>query len=190
MKDKRPQIIIGPVSTIEKMKKRAKRLVKSKGIKHHEALELVAQQFRLPNWKSFLDSVEPFQATEEAFRHGVVIAMDMKDGMDLLDSESQIFIEDQGIILLADQDKELRKVYKEVLRMDLEILEEKRKVEDFSVAEFNQEFLEFLEGMMFFRLDPKISAPKDVNEVIDLVKQHCFWVPSYVWIKGEFYERS
>jgi len=68
---------------LEKLKQRARKLKREQKIPHYEALELVARSARFANWHQVVEAHKAMQPTEHAVRDGVVIAMDVKEAVNM-----------------------------------------------------------------------------------------------------------
>lgn len=68
--------VISP-RVIKSLREKAKKLKKSSGITHHEALDLIARSCHCANWPHLMEVAKMTALTEET--HGLITGMDVKD---------------------------------------------------------------------------------------------------------------
>lgn len=98
-----PNTFIITAVAVEKLKQEARKLKRSAGIPHHEALEQVARAANYPNWHVVAQSATTTSLTEKAFLTGLIIALDIKDAGDF-DAEPCGFVEDDQAHFLGQDD--------------------------------------------------------------------------------------
>lgn len=158
--------------TVEKLRKEARSLKKSLNIPHHEALDLAARKFDFNDWEHLQKSAALTAVSEEPYRNGFVIAMDIKDATEHPPSKASGFVEDDLIYSLIYMDFFTLRKYK--LQEDL--------------TEDDRYFLEDLEiNYVYFRYDSQ--NPKTVQDAFGIAENEFFFVPEYIWLKGKWYDR-
>lgn len=162
-------------SAVEKLKQKARRLRKDKGIRHYEALDLVAQASGFNNWHHVSESAKTFQPTEQAYYFGVIIAMDVKDAMDFRDTSGRFVRDDLAFHLCAD---DIRTYCCEADSLDDDPHYERDE---------NQSTDDMLMNYVLFRY-AGADVPERVDDVVRLVREYSFWPPELVWHKGTFQE--
>lgn len=171
----RTQIIISSAS-VEKLKQRARKLKKDSGTPHHEALNQVAKAAGFNHWHHVSESAKSFEPTEQAYRFGVIIAMDVKDAMDFHDI-SDGFVEDPFAFTLCADD-----IYAYIRDADADsdmIEDDPQDKKDWMMFD--------LMSFTFFRFTGT-KVPENVDEVVKMVRECSFWPPEFIWHKGTFQE--
>lgn len=173
----RPQILIKSAD-VEKLKQQARKLKKESGVSHHEALDQVAKSVGFDHWHHVSESAKAFAPTESAYYFGVLIAMDIKDGMDFRDETGQ-FVEDQLAFALCTND-----IYRYVREEE----EENGEI-DTNDPTYQEDLQDWMSDMsmnyIIFRLIGT-DIPSTVDEVMTLIRKCSFWPPQFIWHKGVF----
>jgi hypothetical protein len=157
--------------TVEKLRKEAISLKKSLKITHHEALDIAARKFDFNNWEHLQKSASATSISEEPYRNGFVIAMDVKDATEHPPSKANRFIQDDQIYALIYMDFFTQRKYEH--QKDL--------------TEDDRYFLEDLEiNYVYFRYDGQI--PNTVEKAFKLAEKEFFFPPLYIWLKGKWYD--
>lgn len=174
----RTQIIISSAS-VEKLKQKARKLKKERGIPHHEALDQVAITSGFHHWHHVSEFAKAFEPTEQAYYFGVIIAMDIKDAMDFRDTSGR-FVEDPAAFALCADD-----IYTYIREFD----EDCDQVDNDPNYEVDKRewMMDELMNFVFFRYT---TAPvlETVDDVANQVRECSFWHPQYIWHKGTFQE--
>lgn len=173
--------IIKVVSTVdfEKTKRKAKALKRATGIRHSDALEQVAREAGFDNWHQVTLANGRMKPSEVAFASGCVLAFDTRDGMDL-DTSDGVFIED---LLLAHICR--NEVYNLFVNGPDEDDPADRPIKETQTpSELEEWFDDVMEDSMFFRLREDLA---DLDEValIAKVQERSFWMPRYMWLRGQ-----
>jgi hypothetical protein len=158
--------------TVKKLRKEALALKKSQKIPHHEALDVAARKFDFNNWEHLQKSAAITAISEESYRSGFVIAMDIKDATEHPPSKASHFVQDDQVYAL--------------IYMDFFTQREYKRQED--LTEDDRYFLEDLEvNYVYFRYTGQI--PKTVEKAFEIAENEFFFLPEYVWLKGKWYDR-
>ena len=64
---------------LQRLKQLACRVKRTRGIQHHEVLEVVARRIRFDNWHQVVGANKALRSAELAIGEGVVIAMEVKE---------------------------------------------------------------------------------------------------------------
>lgn len=165
---------------VEKLKQNARRLKKETGIPHHEALDQVAKKAGLDHWHHLAESAKAFAPTEHAYHFGVIIALDVKNGLEFRDPSGS-FVEDSFADALCAGD-----IYEFV-----RTTEEEDEEIDTADPTYQEDLKEWASDMsmnfMFFRYTGA-DLPASVENVVKLATEHCYWPPEFIWYKGTFQE--
>lgn len=158
--------------TVEKLRKEARTLKKSLKIPHHEALDLAARKFDFNNWEHLQKSAAATAISEEPYRNGLVIAMDIKDATEHPPAAASQIVEDHQVYGLIYMDFFTQRGYK--------------SEED--LTEDDRYFLEDLEiNYIYFRYEGK--TPNSAEEAFEIAENEFFFAPEYIWLKGKWYNR-
>jgi hypothetical protein len=156
--------------TVNKLRKDASALKKSLNIPHHEALDLTARKSGFNNWEHLQKYAALTSNSEDAFRNGFVIVMDVKDVHESK-RKSHFFIEDDYVLSIFYMDF----LTQRGLKSDLELDEDQRYFfEDLSI------------NKKFFRYTGQL--PSYFHEAFKLSEQAFFFRADYVWLRGELYD--
>lgn len=169
---------------LERLKQRARKIKRERGIQHSVALELVAQSAHFDNWHQVVTAHRAMHATELAVREGVVIAMDSKEVAENCGAEIPLPGESGRLV----SDEKLAFFFKEFFyRTELEGVDEedgRPNREKWSDEELHEFAEERIQDLVFYRFVGD-TPPTDVLTVVNLVSEACFWGPEIVWIKGK-----
>lgn len=149
-------------SVLSSLQKKAKATKKSNNIPHHEALDSIARGLGFTNWVHLKKSADITAISEQAFRTGLVWAMDMKDAepnsMDGISQDIQV-----SMLILTDFVKTRG-----------------------GVNEEDKYFLEdLLDSNIFYRYEGK--TPQTIQQARELISEYFFFEASYIWLKGKWY---
>lgn len=166
---------------VEKLKQQARKLKRDTGISHHEALDQVAKAAGFNHWHHVSESADAFKSTEDAYRFGVIIAMDVKDAMDFRDPTGG-FVEDQFAFALCQRD--LLKYFQDTFGAGED--EPHEKLAD----DPEERFADSLTDQVFFRYTGS-KNPATAEAVVMMVQacESSIWSPDFIWLKGVFHER-
>jgi hypothetical protein len=157
--------------TVRRLRKEAIAQKKSQKIPHHEALDIEARKTGFNNWEHLQKSASATAISEEPFRSGFVIAMDVKDAYDHPLSKGCQFMKDHQIYSL---------IY-------LDFLSERNYTSQNDLTEDERYFLEDLEmNYVYFRYKGQI--PETNKEAFKIAENEFFFSPGYIWLKGKWYD--
>lgn len=163
---------------VERLKQRARKLKREKSISHIQALDKVAKDVGFNHWHDVVKSNSLIIPAEKAIADGVVIAFDLKQGMDVDTSDGMLIRDDQLISLVENQ---LCEIYSNVIA---EHDEQRRKYKDyFNKEDLEQHLLERCWDLMYFRVAP--GFVNTLDEAFHLAGKYSFWMPLYIWMNGE-----
>ena len=172
--------ILVTTKTFEILKQKAKKLKKETGIPHHKALEKIALDSGLNNWKKVCLGNEPYKLSEEAYKNGAILAMDIKDGMESMGIKDVDLVEDSTVIadvIRAD-------VYLNFINSINEDDPQKRNIkESMSEIEINEWFKEYINGFLFFRINKNSLSMK---QVLGISNRYFFFPPEFIFINGQY----
>lgn len=166
--------ILAPIAMESIFKKKAKRLRDELSIPLMEAQNRLAESIGLGTWNNLHEIVESSRPIEEAYRWGLVIAIDPSCAS--LKNNTP-FVSEPLLNLLALEDRRLSKAYQK---------EWKRLGEPYLLKdpEVRETLDEMISGLAMFRYTG-IVLPADVDVVMELWNKSCMWEPLFVWLKGE-----
>lgn len=173
--------VFTPSINVEKFKQQAKKIKKEQGLPHHEALDLVAQKYKYHHWHHVTEMAALTEPTEKAYRQGLLIAFDMSN-VDGVDFEDTPFKEAEWAECFCKE--ELWKNYLE--SAIAENLEEGYEEDEEDIKE---DFTYHVESLVFCRYTGK-RTPANLKSALKMINKHFFWLPDYVWLKGNFYNTS
>ena len=157
--------------TVNKLRKEAIAIKKLQNISHHEALDVAARKFDFNNWEHLQKSAAITSISEQPFRNGFVIAMDIKDATEHPPSKSSHFVEDGHIYALIYMDFFTKRKYE--------------REED--LAEDDGYFIEDLKmNYIYFRYTGQ--TPKTVENAFEIAENEFLFAPEYIWLKGKWYD--
>ncbi|MEK7437992.1 MAG: hypothetical protein AAB150_14035 [Pseudomonadota bacterium] len=152
-----------PSAVVERLRRKAKKLVKQDGIAHHAALDIVARASgRFTDWHHLIEAAKATEASEQAFKSGLIIGMDPKD-VDFDQSRIRRFVRDERVLVF--------------LRLEFE----KQHPQPWS--EDDRWGWTDIEQLAYFR--PKRSLPDSLHAVMQLCREDFFFAPRYVRLKGK-----
>jgi hypothetical protein len=172
--------IIIASAQVEKLKQEARKLKRTTGVPHHEALDRAAQSAGFNHWHHVTESAKAFEPTESAYRFGVIIAMDIKDAQDFYDETGAFVVDDLAFVLCEDD------LYHHLY----ESLDEEDGIrirDKYSAEELKEWARDDLMNYTFFRFTGK-PIPDRVESIVEMVRECTFWPPIYIWHKGQFQE--
>lgn len=157
--------------TVKKLRREALAQKKSQNIPHHEALDLAARRLDFNNWEHLQKSATITAISEEPYRNGFVIAMDVKDATENPPSKTSQFVQDDHIYAL--------------IYMDFFTQREYKRQED--LTEDDRYFLEDLEvNYVYFRYVGQ--TPKTIENAFKIAEKEFFFLPGFVWLRGDWYD--
>ncbi|MBA1278823.1 hypothetical protein [Stutzerimonas stutzeri] len=169
---------------VSRLKQRARRIKRDKNVPHHEALELAAKAVGFDNWHQVVSAAEMCRPTEEAFRRGFLIAYDPSEVPDIESEDFPLLWERDASYLLKEQ---LFECYGS--QLDEEDAEERPIFETLDLNELREYFEDDWQSMHYFRLKCPSQA-SSIEQLLDLVHEHSFWLPRYVFAKGKLVDTS
>ena len=173
-------------SDVEKLKQIARKLKKSEGITHNEALDRAAQRVGLTLWHHVIENAKKIEPTETAYRSGVIIAMDVKEAGDFHDDEGN-FVEDNYADIFCEKDLYLdlcESPYDEEDEVDGSDYTRMREM--YTEGELMEINREDLSNYTFFRFT-RSAVPESVQSVVAMTDKCSMWQPRLVWYKGRFH---
>lgn len=156
-------IFIIPSRAFKSLREKAKKLKHSSGIPHHEALDKVARDIGLANWPHLVEAAKITALSEEAYKHGLIFGMDIKDALDHPKKFPDLVIDE---IVSSFIESSFRKSRGELTEEDLYFIEELR------------------DEIIYFRYKGKI--PQSHEDALEIASQYFFFSPQYLWLKGEW----
>ncbi|EHB9442799.1 hypothetical protein JT886_003196 [Salmonella enterica] len=126
------------------------------------------------------------EARERAFYHGCVLAYDSKEGMDIVsfghfcDESYDLIYDDDMLFYLY---KSLSDYFHQLHDVD-DYPDYRLLKETLSSEEFKLRFSEFLDELIFFRLNENISVD-DMDFVDGILSEQCFFYPRFIWVEGK-----
>ena len=168
---------IVPNVTLEKFRQKARKLKRESGISHTQALDQVAICNGFKHWHQVVESAKLTSVTENAFFNGLIIAMDVKDGLEFKDTKNR-FVEDFQFCYLVEQ-----KFFD--LYANAEDEDGIKHNTYMSNEEMKQIVDEDMMNYIFFRFEGEV-LPEDIPSVLKIVEECSYWPPMYFWFKGQF----
>jgi hypothetical protein len=171
--------------TIRQLKQKAKQKKRTQSITHTEALEHVALEAGFANWHQVTHANSHLLEAEKALKSGVIIGMDIKDGMNDFDSITGdgTFIYDEFLPMLCATS--FRKMMK--CNPDPDDQVGRLPAETMTDDEFKEWFQTNLDNNMYFRLGHEMKT-SCIQDVVDLLNERSFWPAFYIWFQGHLYE--
>jgi hypothetical protein len=154
-------IIVISSRVLESLREKAKKLKKTSSIAHHEALDAVARDCHCANWPHLVEAAKITALSEEGYKRGFVIGMDIKNAQPL---KTDKLVEDKIVSCLIESD--FRKSRGELTEDDTYFIEELR------------------DEIIYFRYEGNI--PKSHDDAMDIVSEYFFFDPQYLWLNGEW----
>lgn len=150
-------------SVLKALQKKAKTLKKQNNIPHHEALNKIAKSSSFANWEHLKASANKTSISENAFRNGLVWAMDLKDAEP--SSMEGIVVDNQIQMIFMDHFVKQRG----------------------GVNEEDNDFLEeLLDFHVFYRYEGE--TPQTFEQATEIVHKYFFFPANYIWLRGEWYD--
>jgi hypothetical protein len=158
--------------TVNKLRKEAVAIKKAQNLPHHEALNIEARSVGFNNWEHLQKSAAITAISEEPYKNGFVMAMDIKDAYNHPLSKSSPFVPDDQIYSFVYMDFFAERGYK-------------RQEE---LTEDDRYFLEDMENnYIYFRHTGQI--PKTIGKAFKIAEKEFFFQPGYIWLKGKWYDQ-
>jgi hypothetical protein len=157
-------VLIIPSAAVEALGRRAKQLVKERGVAHHAALDMVARAGgAFPNWHHLIEAAKAIEPSERAFKVGLVVGIDVKEAQDVRPSLSQFVRDDQLVkfVRLAFE-RAHPKPWSEEVAGDWEDLGAQ---------------LVYFRGVR--------AVPNSLDETLKLCREDFVWPPRYVRLRGK-----
>lgn len=167
-----------PTKIFEQLNQRARKLKRSEGIPHHEALEKVAKSLRFENWHQVTLAAEETRVAETARRYGLIIALDIKDALEYNFDHDGVFAQDDRLMSFCESD--LFQNY--CLSKD----DDGRTFESTSTPEeLREDFEADLDNVVLYRYTRQV-LPATLADALALSRERCFFAPTYIWYRGQF----
>ncbi|MCX7154464.1 MAG: hypothetical protein NT115_18670 [Proteobacteria bacterium] len=157
-------ILVIPAAAVEALRRKAKKLVKERGVAHHAALDMVARAGgAFPDWHHLIDAAKATEPSERAFKAGLVVGIDVKDAQDVRPSLNQFLRDDQLVTFVRSAfEKAHPKPWSEEVAGDWEDL-------DLQIVYFR--------GVR--------AVPDSLDEALELCREDFIWPPGYVRLRGK-----
>ena len=156
-------VVVIPSAAVEALRRKAKKLRKEEGLPHHAALDAVARAGGVfPDWHHFIEAAKATEPAEEAFKHGLVIGMDIKDALDVPKAKLVHFIEDERLVAF--------------------VLDEFGLNPSKAMSDAEQWHLDLINETMFFR--SRRIVPESLDAAEELSRKDFFFLPQYLRLKG------
>lgn len=178
--------------TVDKLKKKAKYIKKSRNISHTEALNTVAQDHSLKHWHALMVQAKKSKTADAAFQNGIITGFNLDQyGFSILehiepwdfphimtDSHLSFIVRDKlyDILTIPVIDESI----KSVLSPQKLLVYEEIKREGLKD--------EFHERFQYYSLH-SIPNPQAFNTLEDVIKycnDHTVYVPDFFFFKGEY----
>jgi len=151
-------------SEVEHFQRKAKKLHKETGVPHHAALDAVVRASgAFPDWHHFIEAAKATEPAEEAFKHGLVIGMDIKDALDVPAAKLTHFIEDEQLVAF--------------------VMNEFRLNPSEAMSDEDQWHMDLIYETVFFRA--RQIVPDSLDEAEKLSRKDFFFLPQYLRLKGK-----
>jgi len=151
-------------------KRQAKKLAKEQRLKHTEALDIVAKKNHFHHWKHVVENKKRVEASEIAFKSGLIIALDIKDSENVEDGI--YFVRDKFVPYFCECD-----LYKEYIKGSTEIDREQSLIDCRDYILNDLVFLRYLS-----------ETPSSINKALSIIQQWIFPSVCYVWLNAQFYD--
>lgn len=156
-------VLVIPSAVVETLKRKAKKLVKERGVAHHAALDIVARTAgTFTDWHHLIDAAKATEPAERAFKTGFVVGMHRKD-MGHVPASPRPFVLDERLIAFV--------------RFDYEKRHPKPWNEDVELDWFE------LADLVFFRNSGPV--PGTLDDAWELCSPVFVYPPEYVRLKGK-----
>jgi hypothetical protein len=101
-------VLVIPSAVVETLKRKAKKLVKERGVAHHAALDMVARAAgTFPDWHHLIDAAKATEPAERAFKTGFVVGIHRKE-MEHVPASPRPFVQDDRLATFVHFDFEKR----------------------------------------------------------------------------------
>lgn len=166
-------------ATFGKWKQKARALKRSTSLKHHEALEQVAELKGFESWHQVVCEAKLNRASETSYRSGLLVAYDVKDAMDSWVPDDS-FVDDWRVLHFCESD-----ILAWYRRSDDEAEGDERIAVPSDPNEYLEEFGEWLTNVHLFRYCGP-TVPDTPRAVLPLLNERCFFAPMFFWHYGKF----
>lgn len=166
-------------SNVERLKQSARKLKREACIPHHQALDIVAQKAGFQHWHQVVQANAHLAPAETALSQGYILAFEEREGADVSTYDGSL-IEDHLIEILVQS--QLLAMYGDTV--DEEDPEQRCLKDLLTPSELKAEFEEDF-PFRFFRLSEDVEC-STLHQLFDIVRERSFWMPIFVWCKGEF----
>ena len=162
---------------VQKLKQKARKLKRNSELTHTQALDNVAKEIGLPNWKQVTLEHSDTLISEAALKTGVVLAYDAKDALEMPLNDT-LLPRDERLELMC-----LPSLKAKIASMvDPDDPESRLFSETLSEVEFEEHLREVC-SFVYFR----VAASFDISTVKDLisfVQKSNFFLPEFIWHKN------
>jgi hypothetical protein len=168
-------------TSVNKLKKHAKRIKKQKNVTHSEALDLVAKElgYGFENWHHLIVSNKNIRPAEEAFNKGCVVGFDIKDGLDIVSDELLI----QDSLLEFAGEKHIFDACCNTINPDDP--KERTFKESLSPEDLEEYFREDY-SFWYFRLSEKaLEQYPTIKKMLNFVLEYSYFPPMICFIDGK-----
>ena len=157
-------MVVVPSVAVEALRRKAKKLVKERGVAHHAALDMVARAGgAFPDWHHLIEAAKATEPSERAFKAGLVVGIDVKEAQDVRPSLSQ-FIRDEQLV--------------KFVRSALERAHPKPWSEEVA-----GDWEDLGAQLVYFR--GVRAVPNSLDETLERCRGDFIWPPRYVRLRGK-----
>ena len=157
-------MVVVPSVAVEALRRKAKKLVKERGVAHHAALDMVARAGgAFPDWHHLIEAAKATEPSERAFKAGLVVGIDVKEAQDVRPSLSQ-FIRDEQLV--------------KFVRSALERAHPKPWSEEVA-----GDWEDLGAQLVYFR--GVRAVPNSLDETLERCREDFIWPPRYVRLRGK-----
>lgn len=175
-------IYIIPAVALSKLKKRAKAIQRATQQPHHEILDQLARDRRLPNWHHLTLHADKTASAEAAFRSGVVLGIDPKEAMDSGEGDENFRRDERvGFFCRASLVEFLLKTWKQEDAREGRT-EPRNEGEDLREAE------DWADSQMVYYRYVGRKPIRNAYEAFNLATSMNYFPPDFVWLKGKLFE--
>lgn len=157
-------VLIIPSAAVEALRRKAKKLVKERGVAHHAALDMVARASgAFSDWHHLIDAAKATEPCERAFKTGLVVGMAVKEAQDIRPSLGQ-FVRDEQLVTFVRSafERAHPKPWSEDVAGDWEDLDLQ---------------LVYFRGVR--------AIPNSLDDALELCREDFIWPPRYVRLRGK-----
>ena len=157
-------VLVIPSAAVEALRRKAKKLVKERGVAHHAALDMVARAGgAFPDWHHLIEAAKATEPSERAFKAGLVVGIDVKEAQDVRPSLSQ-FVRDETLVTFVRSafERAHPKPWSKEVAGDWEDLGAQ---------------------LVYFR--EVRAVPNSLDETLERCREDFFWPPRYVRLRGK-----